>query len=449
MSHFSRVLLLGLLGLAGGCSEDPGRVADADDFTPAEWKKLRTLGPLGLPPPDPTNRFADDDRAAALGQRIFFEASYSGPLTVGDDGENGSLGSVGDKGKVACASCHQPESWFIDHRSNPNATSLGAAWTPRNSPSLVNVAFYSWFGWGGKQDSLWMQGATSHESKDNTAGNRLQYVHIIFNKYRQDYNAIFPVPLDPALDALAADASRFPASSKPKSSPSDPDGPWERMAEADRVLVNTIISNLGKALQAYERRLISGNSPLDRYISGDSGALSPAAKRGLRLFIGKAACITCHAGIGFSDNSFYNTGVPQALGQHVPESDNGRYDDLPKVLTGTFNGASRYSDAPAIGMEKLSAHALTEPLRGCFRTKSLRNAAVTGPYLHNGSLRTLAEVVHFYNLGGGQSGYAGTKDARMVPLNLGSGDEADLVEFLKALTGEPVPAALTVDTSAR
>ena len=444
-----KLWLLCLVCQGVGCTEDLGSAAADEDFTPAEWQKIRTLGPLGLPPPDPTNRYADNDQAAALGQRIFFEKSYSGALTVGSDGVNGSLGSVGDKGKVACVSCHQPEAWFIDLRSNPNATSLGASWTPRNAPSLVNVAFYKWFGWGGKQDSLWMQGSTSHESKDNTAGNRLQYAHIIYNKYRQDYDAIFPVPLDSALDTAAADASRFPPSGKPKASPSDPDGAWEMMTESDRQIVNTIISNMGKALQAYERRLISGNSPLDRYIIGDRNSLSQAAKRGLRLFIGKAACISCHADVGFSDNDFHNTGVQQAIGQNVPASDAGRFDDLPKALSGTFNGASRYSDDPAAGMKKLAGLVSSEGQKGQFRTKSLRNVAVTGPYFHNGSLRTLAEVVHFYNSGGAPSGYAGVKDSRIVPLNLSSTEEADLVELLKSLTGDPIPAALTRDTSAQ
>lgn len=441
-------LLLSLLGPVVGCTDDLGSTTDSDDFSAAEWQKIRTLGPLDRPAPDATNRFGDDDRAAALGQRIFFDPSYSGALTVGNDGSNGSLGSVGEKGKVACASCHQPDAWFLDARSNPNATSLGTAWTSRNSPSLVNVAYYTWFGWGGKQDSLWMQGSTSHESKDNTSGNRLQYAHILYNKYRLDYNAIFPVPMDPALDAGAVDASRFPATGKPKSLPTDPDGAWERMEEDDRLIVNTIISNVGKALHAYERKLISRNSPFDRYVMGERDAISSAAKRGLRLFIGKAACITCHSDTAFSDNDFHNTGVPQAVGANVPASDTGRYEDLPKVLSGTFNGASRYSDDPAAGMAKLANLMQHEDQKGQFRTKSLRNVAVTGPYLHNGSLRTLAEVIHYYNVGGSQSGFSGSKDARIVSLNLSSADEADLAEFLKTLTGEPIPAALTQNTSA-
>lgn len=451
MAHLARWSLLALctVGSGVGCIEDPGFSSqDSDGFTPEERAVLAKLGPLGPPDADPTNQYADSPQAAALGQRIFFDKSYSGPLTVGDDGMNGALGSLGERGRVACASCHNPSAWFCDTRSVPSATSLGTAWTARNAPSMVNVAYYKWFGWGGKQDSLWMQGATSHESKDNTAGNRLQYIHILFKKYKKDYDALFPVPLDPALDPTAPDAGRFPASGKPKSLPTDPDGAWEQMAAADQQIVNTIISNVGKALAAYERRLVSLNAPIDRYLQGDAGALTRAMKRGLKLFIGKAACVSCHAGPGFSDNEFHNTGVAQAVGAHVPATDTGRFEDLPKVLSGTFNGASAFSNDPAAGQQKLAGLVASESDKGRFRTKSLRGVAETGPYLHNGSLKTLDEVVHFYNLGGASSGFSGVKDARIVPLNLSAAEEADLVEFLKALTGEPVPTELRADTSA-
>jgi cytochrome c peroxidase len=313
---------------------------------------------------------------------------------------------------------------------------------------MVNVAYYKWFGWAGKQDSLWMQGSTSHESKDNTAGNRLQYVHILYSKYRQDYDAIFPVPLDPALDPAAPDASRFPPSGKPKAASTDPDGPWELMTEADRQIVNTIISNVGKALHAYERLLVSANAPFDRYVNGELAALTAAQKRGLKLFIGKAACVSCHNTPSFADNKFYDTGVLQQVGVNVPATDTGRFDDLPKVLTGTFNGASRYSDDPAAGMMKLAGLAPSDTDKGRFRTKSLRNVAMTAPYFHNGSMKTLQDVVHFYNHAGSASGFSGQKDPTIVSLNLTSMEEADLVEFLKSLTGDPIPAALRMDTSA-
>jgi cytochrome c peroxidase len=443
MLNLTKICCVGLALVA--CSEADESAAD---FTAAEWEKVLTLGPLAAVPPDPTNRWADDAAAAAFGQRIFFEKRYAGAIVAGDDGTNGGLGAAGATGRVSCSSCHMPSAWYMDVRSNPNATSLGVGWTPRNTPSLVNAAHYRWYGWGGKQDSLWMQASTSHESADNTAGNRLAYAHLLYATYRADYDAIFPVPLDPALDPEAADAARFPPSGKPKSSATAADGAWELMASADRAIVNTIISNVGKAIAAYERKLVSGPAPLDQYIAGDESALSSEAIRGLKLFIGKAGCISCHATSIMSDNAFHNIGVAQAVGEHVPATDTGRYDDLTRVLTGTFNGAGVYSDSTADGAAKLDGLAQSDGDRGKFRTKALRNVAETGPYMHNGSIATLEEVVELYDRGGDDEGYAGEKSPRMVPLGLTSGEKAELVAFLRALTGTPPDAGLGVDTSA-
>ncbi len=433
-----------ILALVPACAED---LID-DLFTEAEWARVQELGPLLPVPEDPTNRYADDPAAAKFGQRLFFERSYSGPLTIGDDGANGSPGAMGEAGKVACASCHLPTSWWSDTRSMPNSVSLGVAYTPRNAPSLVNVAYYEFFGWGGKQDSLWNQAAGSPESVDNTGGNRLAYAHMLYQKYRADYDALFDVPLDPALDPAAPDAARFPAEGKPKSKPEDADGPWELMADADRQIILRIMSNCGKAIAAYERLLVSGDAPLDRYIMGDTAALSAQEKRGLQLFVGKAACDACHSGPNLSDHDFHNTGVEQAVGEHVPEVDEGRYTDVGKLLKNVFRGDGEFSDDPAAGAEKLRDLAQDEMDKGKFRTKSLRGVPLTGPYLHNGSLATLEEVVHFYNLGGAEGGYSGVKDPRMVPLNLTEQEEADIVAFLRSLKGADVPDALKQDTSA-
>src|SRR6185295_6684350 len=201
---------------------------------------------------------------------------------------------------------------------------------------------------------------------------------------------LFTVPLDPALDPLAPDAARFPAQGKPKSGTA-PDGPWEAMAAADRDIINQIAANAGKAIEAYERLLVSGNAPIDRYIGGDHAALSPAAKRGLALFIGKAACVDCHSGPTFSDQGFHNTGVPQ-VGTNLPRVDTGRLDDIARTLSGTtFNGAGKFSDDQAAGMAKLAPLVVTDDLRGKFRTSPLRQIARTGPYMHNGSLATLED----------------------------------------------------------
>ncbi|TMQ07285.1 MAG: hypothetical protein E6J91_35945 [Deltaproteobacteria bacterium] len=422
----------------------PGCMSDkmVDEFTEEEFDVIRQFGPLGEPPANPTNRYADDPACATLGQRLFFEKTYSHALTIADP----ALGAVGDTGKIACASCHDVTNYYTDTRSHPNSTSLGVTWTTRNAPTLVNVAYYKWMSWGGKEDSLWYQGANGCESAVNFGGNRLEYAHMLYRKYRNDYNAIFPLALDPALDPNAADAARFPAQGKPKANAMAPDGPWEMMDPKDRDIINTIMANAGKAIEAYERKLISRNAPVDRYVQGEYGALTPAAKRGLRLFIGKAACVDCHSGTIFSDQKFHNTGVPQ-LGINLPRTDNGRFDDLARTLTNAFNGASKFSDDQAMGTAKLMGLQVTDNLKGLFRTGALRHIANTSPYMHTGGLMTLEDVVRFYNWGGGTADFAGVKSPAMVPLLLTDEEQADLVAFLRSLTGEPPPAELGKDTS--
>src|ERR1041384_5632886 len=209
-------IVLAALGLVG-CLHDKM----VDVFTEEEFALIKQFGPLGELPANSTNKYANNQAAAVFGQRLFFEKSYSHALTIADP----VLGKVGDVGKIACASCHDVTNFYTDTRSHPNSTSLGVTWTTRNAPTLVNVAFYEWMSWGGKEDSLWYQGANGCESAVNFGGNRLEYAHMLFRKYRADYDALFPVPLDPALDPAAPDAARFPATGKPKAGGA-PDGPW-------------------------------------------------------------------------------------------------------------------------------------------------------------------------------------------------------------------------------
>jgi cytochrome c peroxidase len=272
---------------------------------------------------------------------------------------------------------------------------------------------------------------------------------MLYVKYRTQYNALFPVPLDPLLDPTpggTGDLNRFPLNGAPGTAGTLLDTAWKGMTDADRDAVNTIMANVGKSIEAYERKLISRNAPIDKYIAGDYTALTPAAKRGLRLFIGKAACVDCHSGPALTDNKFHNTGVPQA-GINAPVTDNGRFDEIPKTLSNNFNTASKYSDDPILGKAKLKDLAQTDDVKGAFRTGMLRQIEMTGPYMHTGSLETLEDVVRFYNWGGGDASFAGTKSSAMVPLQLTDGEQADLVAFLHSLTGEPPPADLGKNTA--
>ncbi|HWO24992.1 MAG TPA: cytochrome c peroxidase [Kofleriaceae bacterium] len=429
--------------LLSACSDE---LAVDDMFSEAEWRRINTFSPLPPPPPSPTNRFADNLAVAEFGQRLWFEKHYAGEITEGcmqaGCADDGGLGKIGERGKVSCSDCHQAEHWFNDTRSIPNTTSLGTARTRRNAPSMVNAVFYEWGNWAGSHDQFWKQGANSPESKDNFNSDRLRYVHVIYDYYRDHYNALFEPDLDAALDSRALDAARFPPSGKPKVSGAN-DGAWEGMLPKDRDHVNEVMANCGKALEAYERRLVSGNSPFDRYVAGDFDALSTSAKRGLKLFIGKAGCDSCHEGETFTDQDFHNTGVTQ-----TGTFDEGRYVDVLR-LPNLWNGAGKYSDDPITGAEKLVGTEQNETMRGQFRTKSLRHIAETAPYFHNGSAATLADVVRFYNGGGGAAAtFPGVKDEKLVPLNLSDTEISDLATFLESLTGEPIPADLMRNTAA-
>lgn len=430
------VIALPLL-LAGCADEEP--IYDGL-FSAEEVEILRGLSPDLPLKPDTTNRYADDLAVAAFGQKLFFDAGYSGPIQVGDNGRNGGLGEVGEEGRISCASCHVPDDWFIDTRSNPRNTSLGINWYSRNSPSLVDIALYrEQFGWAGLNDNLWGKNLTPPELQ--MGSDRSTVVHHLFAKYRDEYDDLFDPDLDPALDPDHPEAWRFPR----PATPLHPGGAWSFMAPADREHVNQVYANFGKAIEAYERRLLSLDAPFDRYVAGDAGAIGEAAKRGLKLFIGKAACVSCHDGPSLSDEQFHVTGVPQ-IGEHVPPADGGRHEAIPFYLAWEFNTAGPHSDDPSVN--RTGEVRRDEALRGAFRTKGLRNVAMTAPYLHTGHLGTLEDVVDLYDQGGAASGFAGVKDPKIKPLNLTQQERDDLVAFLQTLTGQPIPEELRLDPTA-
>jgi len=408
-------------------------------LSPEEVAALHQLSPLPAVPADPTNSHADDPKAAALGQMLFFDKSYSGALAVADDGTNGGLGMIGEAGKVACASCHAAGSEGLDdRRSRPNNVSLGTDYGTRNALAAINSSFATWTNWGGRFDSQWSLPLAVAENAKIMNTTRLQIAHVLYAKYRTEYNATFAVPLDAALDPTAADAARFPAVGKPGQTV------FDNMAQADKDLVNTIFANYGKALEAYVRTLVSRDAPFDRFVAGDTAAIGSGAVRGLKLFLSKG-CVHCHSGPTFSDDGFHALVVPQT-GPHVPATDNGRYQDVPALLASPFNTAGAFSDNTTTG--KLANLVQATSQMGQFRTRMLRNVAMTAPFMHSGQLATLADVIAFYDAGGGDPGSTGiVKDPLLVPLGLSAQDQADLVEFLQTLTGEPPPAAVLVDTS--
>lgn len=427
------MLCLGAMGCDTAGNTDGGD----EVLTQEELTLARGFSPLPAVPADPTNAFADDARAAVLGQRLYFDSSYSGALGV-----DGGLGAAGERGKVACVTCHASRSG-ADERT-PNHVSLGTDFGTRNALASVNSSFNGWTNWGGRFDSQWSLPLAVAENARIMNGTRLGVAHLLWNKYRADYDAIFPVPLDPALDPAAADAARFPASGKPKPNMTDPDGPWEQMTATDRAIVNRIYANYGKALAAYLRKLVSRDAPFDRFVAGDSNAISASAKRGFRVFNGKGKCGTCHTGPAFTDDKFHALGVPQT-GERVPGTDLGRFADVPGLLASPFNSAGAYSDSPDAG--KLTGLAQNDTMRGAFRTSGLRGLGGSAPYMHSGQFKTLAEVVAFYDQGGGAVPDGGTLDPAMTPLSLTQQEKDDLIAFLSTLDGADVDPALLVNTA--
>lgn len=423
-----------------------------EELSANDWRQASTLSPLPAPPIDTTNKYADSAAAASLGHRLFFDKRIAGPIQAGTPAE-GQLGPIGATNKIACSDCHMPASkWLFDIRSNnggpiPNATALGSAWMTRNVSSIVNTVFYQqapggrdaphWRENDGYSDSEWFDAQSEPEGPPVQNGSRLQLAHLIFNTYAADYRAAFPEwPLDPGL----SDYRRFPATGLP-GQPS-----FDNMTARDKETVNRILANYGKAMEAYLRTLVSRNAPFDRFVAGDSGSISSGARRGLRLFVGKAGCIKCHNGPNFSDDKFHVIGlkIDTVRSPHADPNETGRTFNQAFICGSEFNVNGPYSDDRHT--KRLDGYCgVTLPV-GVWRTKALRHVAETGPYMRDGQFATLEEVVDFYDRGGDPDGTFLGGPKEIYPLHLSRQEKKDLVSFLESLTGDPVPAALVADT---
>jgi cytochrome c peroxidase len=414
-----------------------GACTGGGPFSDAELATLRTYALTAIPA-DESNMYADRADVARLGKKLYFETRFSGPLSAHNaPGVPGSLGAAGDVKKVACASCHDPAQAGADRRSLPSATSLGAGYTTRNAPAVFNAAYSPlWQFWDGHADSLWSQALSPPEGEAECNSSRLEVAHVVADYYRAEYDAVFGTGAMPDL----SDTSRFPDAGKPGQQV------FDDMRPEDKQTINEIYVRFGKAIAAYERRLVSTAfepSPFDRFRAGDERAMSPAAIRGARLFVGHAGCNECHRGATFTDFSFHNVGAPQT-GSYVPAVDLGRYAGIDVLVHSPFNRDSSYSDKPqAQHIAALTPLDPTAPFHatdGQFKTPTLRNVARTAPYMHDGAYATLWDVVDHYNFGGSSGQYAGTKDPAIAPLMLSDAELGDVVEFLRALDdGPPLP----------
>jgi cytochrome c peroxidase len=431
-------------------------------FSDLEWQRLTTLADPPAVPPDPTNQWADDPRAAALGQRFYYDVSFSGVARNVDALKrptNVARAPAGQPIRVSCASCHDLGRGGVDVTSTPGNVSIGAGVTDVNALPTVNVALRGKLFWNGRMTSLWGLNLVVGESDLTMNGTRLQTAHVLANSYGDDLQAVFGSVLEPDWRQRVAG---LPSDGKPGAAA------YDSLSDSDRALATTLFVVWGKALAAFERRLVSRGSAFDRWMFAGPGStlIPPAAQRGAQLFVGKASCIDCHSGPLLTDEGFHDVAVPQA-GPSVPtvaDCTAGSACDCAAgkncLPWGAYNGQvwirdtgprwqpiiDAWNDDPATRGLPAAAPVLDPALQGAWRTPSLRDVALTGPYMHDGLYETLEDVVRHYNTGAlGEAAIAvGTPAPDIKPLGLTDGEAADLVAFLKTLTGAPLSPDLLV-----
>jgi cytochrome c peroxidase len=398
-------LLLAACGMAAGAG-------GADSWTAAELAMLQSLhiGQLPAAPGDPSNAVERLPAAANLGKRLFFDARLSGNQ------------------KVSCASCHDPAKQFQDGRALAQGMGTGT----RRAMPLADSGRGPWLFWDGRKDSLWSQALGPLEDPNEHGGNRLAYARVLGQHYGAEYEALFASM--PSLDGLPFDAG-------PNGTPAQR-AAWENVSEAQRLAVSRVFANMGKAIAAYERTLTHGPSRLDAYtaatLRADPAAaqmLNPSEKRGLRLFIGKGDCVSCHNGALLTDHHFHNTGVAP---RDLRRPDLGRSAAIARVLADEFNCLGKFSDARPADCQELQFIAADDPkMAGAFKTPSLRNVALRPPYMHAGQVATLGDAVRHY--AGAPKAAVGQTERKPVPFS--EQEMADLVSFLGTLSGPVTGAA--------
>ena len=397
---------------------DAGDAGAGDDdapvtIDPATMAQLATLAPASLPAPpaDVTNRFADNAAAAKLGQKLFFDPSFAGRLIDSDnDGSPATLGKAGDTGRVACAGCHLADSGFLDSRSFGHQISLAAGWGLRKAPSLLDVGQDKIVTWDGRRDALFNQVFSPIESPVEMNSSRLYVAQQLARTYRADYEPIFGAmpPFDDAtkFPQLAANVTGCqPKNGQPQATcdgtshgtPGDK-GEFDALAAADQDAVTLAVVNMGKAIAAYERKLTCGTSRFDAFVHGDDAALSSSEKRGAVLFAGKGACISCHSGPYFSDQKFHDVGLgPKPVGVVFADlSDHGALTGIATAIADPLNTRGKFSD----GDDGRLPTAVTPAMDAAFKTPMLRCVDRRPSFMHTAQIRSLAQVVDFFNRGG-------------------------------------------------
>jgi cytochrome c peroxidase len=445
-------LALALAG-AAGCGEAAAPDGPAPALTAEARQALKALRyDEGAPPADPSNRLADDPAARAFGQRLFFEKALSGRLLEGDnDGTSATLGQQGEPGRVSCAGCHVPSTGFVDTRSPHLQVSLGAQWTLRRSPTLLEVAFAPLYNWDGRRDAIWNQALGVVESNREFNSGRLFLAEQLFRLHRAEYEAIFG-PMPPL-----GDASRFPqltpetagcveinttkgSSFVCRGLPGD-GADYDHLKPEDQIAVTRVAVNATKALAAYVRQLRCGLGRFDRWLDGDQKALSASEQRGAALFAGRGRCLPCHGGPRLTDGAFHNVGLSPAMVAVAIHDidDRGAALGVADALKDPLSTAGMFSDGDRHALPAAPGPAL----EGAFRTPTLRCLSQHPSFMHTAQLSDLEQVVAFFDRGGDPAGgYPGKNE--LAPLGLTEGERADLAAFLHTLDGPGPRAALLV-----
>ena len=287
---------------------------------------------------------------------------------------------------ISCATCHDPKKAWGD--GQPLSTGYPGTEYFRNSQTILNAAHYRRSYWDGRMDGRDLPTLV----RDHLTEAHFMQVdgRLIIERLRQvpEYEEFFR-------KAMGGEPS------------------FGRTLNAITAFVQTVTSR---------------NVPLDRHLRGEAGALAPAAQEGMQLFSGKAGCVQCHDGALLSDQRFHALGVPENPAVYRDPLRHVSYRRFLKTL-GVPNYDNLREDVGLYAVTKVASH------RGRFRTPSLREVALTGPYMHNGVLPTLEAVIEFYNRGGGTHA---NKSPLLRPLGLDDGEKRTLVEFLRSLTGDPI-----------
>ncbi|HFB55480.1 MAG TPA: c-type cytochrome [Hellea balneolensis] len=337
---------------------------------------------LGLPPvPIPQNNPMSDDKIA-LGKKLFLDAQFSAD------------------GKVSCSTCHKLEKAFTDGPLQTSQGFMGKTGT-RNAPTVVNAAFNESQFWDGRRADL--EGQSMDPPVNPVEGGLPNH--------------------EPILDAIRQD--------------SDYEKAFKQVfGKAGEDITMTEVSY---AIAAFERTIVSGNSGFDQYYyGGNKAAMSPAAIRGLDVFLGQGRCVSCHTieqdYAIFTDHKFHNLGIGfNRISQNI-ESVAG--DLIANERAGHSVDDMVLSDPNASELGRFAINGEWQDI-GQFKTPTLRNIAATAPYMHDGSLATLKEVVQFYNdtLVPGDKGPANPfQSGGIRPLNLSDEQQKDLVAYLESLT---------------